>query len=325
MQRYDRLGIVPAQALLDAVRANQNISRKDPRAKARMNLLGVAVGIDSLRLQTFAKAAVCQCSEPTCQIMARYVAIERHPPKAGSERKASYHANLYGFDADGTEVLFTHDHTLARGLGGADDIQNTTIMCEPCNQRKAKLEHKLIKEQRRQAGLDLHTGKPSKKEYAVNESNPSRTILKAERDFLILSQQHEGGVESYRAYCENKARTQNGRKNKNPSLPAIATALNMSVEAALVFQHERRNYHLQKFQANIQAPDALAHFRQTALNQGITENELRALVEEKLVRPRTEPVSDKHRNQADNLGLSAEGLDYFRKTYPARAVRAPRP
>lgn len=40
-------------------------------------------------------------------------------------------------------VLFTHDHTHQRSTGGADDISNTTTMCENCNCNKSIQEKKL--------------------------------------------------------------------------------------------------------------------------------------------------------------------------------------
>ncbi len=50
------------------------------------------------------------------------------------------HANLYGVDREGNEVLFTHDHKLARSLGGADNLNNTQVMCSPCNTKKSIVE-----------------------------------------------------------------------------------------------------------------------------------------------------------------------------------------
>lgn len=38
------------------------------------------------------------------------------------------------------EVLFTHDHTLARALGGKNELSNTTTMCETCNGQKSVFE-----------------------------------------------------------------------------------------------------------------------------------------------------------------------------------------
>jgi len=47
--------------------------------------------------------------------------------------------NFFGI-ADGKEILFTHDHTLARSLGGQDRLENTTTMCVTCNTQKSQFE-----------------------------------------------------------------------------------------------------------------------------------------------------------------------------------------
>lgn len=38
------------------------------------------------------------------------------------------------------EILFTHDHTLARALGGENELNNTTTMCAKCNGQKSVFE-----------------------------------------------------------------------------------------------------------------------------------------------------------------------------------------
>lgn len=52
------------------------------------------------------------------------------------------HFNLWAVDPDGTEVLMTHDHKLARALGGKNALENTQTMCSPCNGNKAVAESK---------------------------------------------------------------------------------------------------------------------------------------------------------------------------------------
>lgn len=47
--------------------------------------------------------------------------------------------NFFALDND-KEVLLTHDHTIARSLGGTNELDNTTTMCEQCNRRKSVFE-----------------------------------------------------------------------------------------------------------------------------------------------------------------------------------------
>lgn len=64
---------------------------------------------------------------------------------ATAAKDGGYHLNLWGVK-DGEEVLFTHDHVLARGLGGKDNLDNTQTMCCYCNWEKGDLEAILANE-----------------------------------------------------------------------------------------------------------------------------------------------------------------------------------
>lgn len=98
---------------------------------------GEMVNTKSLRLKTFYQHGT-RCTK--CKLRASFFALERNQTVLG------YHMNLWGINADGKEVLFTHDHTLARSLGGKDNINNTKTMCYKCNQEKAVGEQKLFNE-----------------------------------------------------------------------------------------------------------------------------------------------------------------------------------
>jgi hypothetical protein len=93
--------------------------------------------------------------------------------------------NLYGMK-DGNEVLFTHDHILARGLGGADDLTNSQTMCSPCNGNKSKAEGKEANRRRRLA-MKLMTKYDYKVEH--KEDGCYVTVIRlddgAERNFFM--------------------------------------------------------------------------------------------------------------------------------------------
>lgn len=121
--QYERLGKVAIDVVLNAT-------------IGKANILGVEVNTDSLRLRTFrTNGQRCSC----CGLQAQYYAIERHK---GTDNK--YHINLWGV-VNEKEVLFTHDHTLARSLGGRDSLDNTTTMCSPCNSKKSVGEHRQLR------------------------------------------------------------------------------------------------------------------------------------------------------------------------------------
>lgn len=113
---YIRAGIVPIETVLSLI--------KNPDIK-NVNLLGHNVNVTSLRLQTFAKS--CTCS--ACGLVATHFAVENN---------SNWHLNLWADRGpEKNEMLFTHDHTLARGLGGADNESNVTTMCAKCNHKKS--------------------------------------------------------------------------------------------------------------------------------------------------------------------------------------------
>lgn len=144
MTQYNRHAIAPLDAIIPAIKAGW-----DNKA-AKMELGAWKFNIHSLRLRTFCRDAYrdhleCSC----CGLKAEYFAIESF--KHGSSD--SVHVNLYGRKEDGTEVLFTHDHSKARGLGGADNLSNTTTMCWVCNNKKAEGEAREVNVRRFMSGL----------------------------------------------------------------------------------------------------------------------------------------------------------------------------
>lgn len=126
-KNYTRAGIVEI-AIVHELASN---SGGEP-----VEIQGHRVRVNSLRLQTFRETGLT-C--PTCKLEASYYAIER--TARGNEH--SYHLNLWGVTKDGRHILFTHDHVLARCLGGKDELSNTTTMCQPCNNKKGAQEQLL--------------------------------------------------------------------------------------------------------------------------------------------------------------------------------------
>ncbi len=129
--QYERIGTIPIETVFPFI--EKHLYNKE---KIREDINGFFVNVSSLRLKTFFLHGIgCSC----CENKASFFAVER-----STGTNSPYHINLYGYDKDGAEILFTHDHILARGLGGTDTIDNTRTSCGPCNWKKGKLEH-LIK------------------------------------------------------------------------------------------------------------------------------------------------------------------------------------
>jgi hypothetical protein len=131
-----------ARLLLDEVMPEIMANWDSPRRTRLTVSTGHNVGITSLRLRTFCRMAYTpkgiKCV--SCGLVPNFFAVESF---AGCQID-SPHVNLYGMKDD-KEVLFTHDHKLARALGGGDNLNNTQVMCAPCNSKKSIGEGKLVK------------------------------------------------------------------------------------------------------------------------------------------------------------------------------------
>lgn len=84
-----------------------------------------------------------------------------------------YHLSLWGVDKDNKLVLFTHDHTLARGLGGRDIVDNTTTMCYKCNNLKSLEETRMAADLRRNQRQAIRLQDEEKATIRLTNSKPS--------------------------------------------------------------------------------------------------------------------------------------------------------
>lgn len=144
MSQYNRHGILTINAVISQV---NKLFNKNKGTKVTFD--GYPVGVGSIRMRTFGKAGkdtnnnICCVS---CGLNATYFAIETFAKGPVPDP----HVNLYGIREDGTEVLFTHDHIIARALGGEDNIGNAQVMCSPCNHNKGKVEGRLVEKLRKE-------------------------------------------------------------------------------------------------------------------------------------------------------------------------------
>lgn len=124
-QIYNRHSIAPLEEVLPLLH-NAISEAAAGKTPAKVEINGEKVNVKSLRLLTFAKKGT-NCVKCGCE--GKFFAIESN--------SGAYHLNLWAVDSDGDERLMTHDHILARSLGGADNLSNTQPMCSPCNSEKA--------------------------------------------------------------------------------------------------------------------------------------------------------------------------------------------
>lgn len=95
--------------------------------KRKIDFLGDMLYIDSMRYYVFQKNN-CTCIH--CNMKGAFFAKEKHL------NDKSYHLNLYGYNDDGEEVLFTKDHHIPVCKGGSDNLKNLNTMCCICNEEK---------------------------------------------------------------------------------------------------------------------------------------------------------------------------------------------
>ena len=146
MNRYDRHSVASLGEVIGLIQGM--IANGRGRSKGFVN--GEKVSLTSLRLRTFAEPDGLVCH--SCGMLATHFAVERNLHDV--EHKRGYHLNLYGQNGQGQEVLFTHDHTIARAIAkligkeDANTTNNTKTMCSPCNNRKARDEAIRVQELR---------------------------------------------------------------------------------------------------------------------------------------------------------------------------------
>ena len=140
-QLYERHSVVSLEEGLATIKTT--IEQMKARQKPTKSIInGQPINTKSLRLQTFLeKGLVCV----TCGRVGTHFAVERD---AAQTSQRSYHLNLWATDVNGDEYLMTHDHIIARSLGGRDKIENTQTMCSPCNAEKAIHEREELEERK---------------------------------------------------------------------------------------------------------------------------------------------------------------------------------
>ncbi len=241
---YERLGTVPLDMVLPCLNQDHQFA----------TVLGQVVRINGLRLKTFAMHAP-RCSSPHCSASYAYFAVERILGKGGAPAPEgqAYHLNLYGVNEHGNEVLFTHDHTLARALGGANDETNTTPMCLPCNHRKSIREHAQVQRKRREQGLPGNLRGP---QFVQQQDTLERETQKTLARLESMAQTHGVSLEDYKALCEaqgERFRQENPRLQPIKPYTALAERLGLSTMGFRAFRHDHNQHQLK-----LRRPQALS-------------------------------------------------------------------
>lgn len=208
---------------------------------------GKWVGCTALRLKTFYRSS----TEPdglicvSCKLPATHFAVESSPGQV------SVHVNLYGI-RDGKEVLFTHDHILARGLGGADDLTNSQTMCSPCNGHKSKSEGK---EANRRKILSMNIPKKlmTRYDYKVEHKEDGcyvtviRLLDNSEQVFYMASNKGIGVMEQCMDSITDEQADEyfpTEKKGKLPKVAKVQVAANNVIKAPKALKVPKREHFL---------------------------------------------------------------------------------
>ena len=231
MHHYQRLGTVDMLAVFQAILDH---ARDPGRFPSNIELLGARVGVSGLRLRTFAESPPC-CSNPECKALPTHFAVERNRGEpSDTPQQRPYHLNLYGRNEHGEEILFTHDHTVARGLGGEDKRDNTTTMCLPCNSRKGKLESQIANRRRKQEMIER--GELPAEQGSVSEKRLARQLRMLESELVLSGMDRAAFI----AHCHEQAmlfRQNPLREAEAKERRRMAEALGMSVEGYIHLRH----------------------------------------------------------------------------------------
>lgn len=186
--KFERVGTMGVEEGLELIRSHMRKTRN--QQKKRVDVMGKNVALNSLRLYTFATKPAC-CSNPECSIAACFFAVEIQT-KDGVPVNSHYQLNMYGKSKGGHDVLMTHDHTLARALGGEDGLANTSTMCKSCNQKKS-----IFESQESERLRAIQKGVPS-------SPMPPPTLRSASflAEFLFMAHAREMSEEQYRDHCD---------------------------------------------------------------------------------------------------------------------------
>lgn len=140
-----RLAAFKYEDLMPLLVENYEKPANAPDRVAFFDMLDHVVTIRSLKLRTFIHNHIkgdCSCTGVGCNIKPTHFTLEKDINNRRGRDQTAY-LSLYGINEHGQEVEFTHDHTLARCFGGANSLINTTVMCQPCNNLKSRIESRM--------------------------------------------------------------------------------------------------------------------------------------------------------------------------------------
>jgi len=110
-----------------------NQKNKKQLTKTSFILFNRHIYMNKIRMMAIASKSL-NCSNKKCSVVANH--FEMVPHNNGK----TAHLELIGRNIFGKFIKLTCDHTIARGYGGNDSLNNITIMCSLCNSFKSKKE-----------------------------------------------------------------------------------------------------------------------------------------------------------------------------------------
>ena len=134
-QKKNVYAVVPIKDVLFYINRKRSNVVKKRLGRNPLLFYGKNVNTTGPKIRSFVDNG-CDCS--SCGLPGAYFKIER-----SIHANQEYYLSLYGI-RNGKEVEFTVDHTVARCLGGANSLENTSTMCFRCNNKKAQIENETV-------------------------------------------------------------------------------------------------------------------------------------------------------------------------------------
>ena len=120
--QYYRLASIPVHQVVEAMRNGQEFFRLVDSAQPTL-----MVAISCQRMLTYTKGVNCV----HCGREGHFFGVER---QIGS---GAFHLNLYHIQRNGSYMLMTSDHIIAKANGGSNLLENRQTMCTICNGTKS--------------------------------------------------------------------------------------------------------------------------------------------------------------------------------------------
>jgi hypothetical protein len=177
---YDHVLYLSVDEVFDLIKEFYQKGKRARMSDPFINLNGYKIKMTGLKLKTFLDdGQTCSC----CGMKATFFSVSKIKHLKSLN---SYHLSLWGANSKGELVQFTHDHTLARSLGGKNNVTNTTTMCFKCNNLKSAKETRLSKKKKLKINDTIFINVPAHPSQPTSLNLSSSSKKKEHKKIIII-------------------------------------------------------------------------------------------------------------------------------------------